>query len=118
MRKGEPHKGKAGGNWHEAQVERRTAEAARARHTNQLRKQWRQEEGVRQRMQMQTRVKQARRPPRATPPRHRRPRPRALVCSPRLAPPLSLGPRTFPGLLREANSNVHPSPDPGPNPDP
>ena len=64
MRKGEPHKGKAGGNWHEAQAERRATEAARARHTNQLRKQWRQEEGVRQRMQMQTRVKQARRPPR------------------------------------------------------
>ena len=59
MRKGEPHKGKAGGNWLEARAQRRAAQAAKARHTNLLRKRWRLEEVQRQQVQMQTRVKQA-----------------------------------------------------------
>ena len=77
-------------------MERRTAEAARARHTNQLRKQWRDEEGQRQRMQMQTRVKRARYPPRATP----------TLATPSLAtprsrhrPPQHAMPCPRPGLL-------------------
>jgi len=106
MRKGEPHKGKAGGNWLEARAQRRAAQAAKARHTNLLRKRWRLEEVQRQQMQMSARVKQA--------------RCGTLNVASSLAPSLTLSlALALPlALTLGLNSVPNPVPKPGPSPYP